>query len=113
MSIYATHFVFQIERYNRAINPPFELVKVYVQGVPGHVGHPSEGYGDPFASFLPPPPDTPDKLRAVVFVTEGCPKVGQQYTWPLLVLSGEEFQRIPFQEVMAKVSRALELEGGR
>lgn len=110
MSIYGTQFVFQIERYNKAFNPPFEFVKVYVQVVPGHIGHPSKGYGDPFSSFLPPTPDDPEQLRAVVFVEAGCPKVGQEYTRPLLVLSGEEFERIPFMEVMAKVSRALELE---
>lgn len=110
MSIYWTHFVFQIERYNKAFYPPFEFVKIYVQAVPGHIGHPSKGYGDPFISYLPPPPENPENLRAVVFVEAGCPKNGQEYTRPLLTLSGEEFEKISFLEVFTKISRALELE---
>jgi len=57
------------------------------QGVPGHIGTPTKGYGyedgDPYASFLPPAiaisendeDDAP--LRAVVFVREKTEKHGR------------------------------------
>jgi hypothetical protein len=64
------------------------------QGVPGHIGTPTRGYGyedgDPFGSFLPPPiaisenEDDDAPLRAVVFIRERTEKVVQEYINPLL-----------------------------
>jgi hypothetical protein len=73
-------------------------------------------YGAP-SIFLPPEKDGPDpdeddmSPRAVVFVTEhsrkGTDRSGQEYADPLLVLSGEEHERIPFVELHEKLCASL------
>jgi len=49
--------------------------------------------------------------RAVVFVTEytikGTERAGQEYASPLLVLTGEEYARITFEELHRKICDAL------
>jgi hypothetical protein len=88
--------------------------------VPPHVGSPTPGNsyesGDPYAAFLPPAVETDaDGLakydRAVVFVTEytikGTERCGQEYASPLLVLTGEEYARIPFEELHRRICDAL------
>ena len=84
-------------------------VEITFQGVPGHIGHASYyPDGDPYASFLPPVVDDPEKLRAVVVVQEGRKdKDVQRYVDPLLTLSGDEYQAMPFEALMRKIYEAM------
>lgn len=97
-----------------------EWIEVTAQAVPPHVGSPSPGSGyengDPFAAFLPPALETNSDgeaphNRAVVFVTEysikGTTRSGQEYVSPLLVLTGEEYDRITFEELHRRICDAL------
>jgi hypothetical protein len=114
MSIYATLWEIKVPRRHCFDE---EWVKVYAQAVPPHIGHPSEyPEGDPYADFLPPvvqdyDPTNLDEVpvnRAVVIVQEGRDhKDIQRYTDPLLVMSGEEYRRIPFQELLDRIHKAM------
>ena len=96
-----------------------QWVRVRAQGVPAHIGSPTPeaGYedGDPYGSFLPPPiaahDDESPGLRAVVFVTEntakGTQRSPQEYEGPLLVLSGDEYARITFEELHRRLCDVL------
>ncbi len=86
-----------------------EWVEITFQGVPGHIGHPSYyPDGDPYASFLPPVVDDPEKLRAVVIVQEGRnEKDVQRYVDPLLTLSGDEYHSLSFDALMQKIYEAM------
>jgi hypothetical protein len=115
MSIYATLWRLQFPRYGDD-HSACEWVEIVAQGVPGHIGTPSPGYGyedgDPFGDFLPPPivlapDDQGDKLRAVVIVRDGTPKDVQRYVDPLLALTGEEYQKSTFDELHARICDAL------
>ena len=85
------------------------------QGVPGHIGTPTEGYGDesgdPYGSFLPPAipvvDDDDGSLRAMVIVREDTEKIGQEYIGPLLVMSGAEHFALPFQLLHDRICDAL------
>ena len=52
-----------------------------------------------------------DYNRAVVFVTEetrkGTARHGQRYVDPLLVLTGEEYAKMPFQTLLDKLTEAV------
>ena len=123
MSIYATLWKLRFPRDGDDFIG-CEWVEVTAQGVPPHIGSPTPGAGyeagDPYAAFLPPPVavdsdgDSPF-LRAVVFVTEstqkGTDRSPQEYQSPLLVLSGEEYARIPFADLHDRLCAAL--RGGR
>lgn len=115
MSIYATLWSLKFPRYG---DTPLdcEWEEVIGQGVPAHVGSPTPGYGyesgDPYASFLPPAVPVSEEndgiaLRAVVIVQRGTVKVGQEYTRPLLVMSGEEYATIPFQVLYERICDTL------
>jgi hypothetical protein len=115
MSIYATLWRLQFPRYGDD-HAGCEWIEVWAQGVPGHIGTPSPGYGyeggDPFGEFLPPPialgpDDQGDKLRAVVIVRDGTPKEGQRYVNPLLVLTGDEYQKATFEELHTRICDVL------
>lgn len=115
MSIYASLWRLQFPRLGDD-HVGCEWVEVLAQGVPGHIGTPSPGYGyeagDPYADFLPPPivlasDDQGDKLRAVVIVRGGTPKDGQRYRDPLLVLTGDEYERSTFEELHTRICAAL------
>jgi hypothetical protein len=115
MSIYATQWILQFPRYGD-VHTGCEWVRVIGQGVPGHVGTPTFGYGyesgDPYASFLPPAlaidgDEDEALLRAVVVVRAQTEKVGQEYIAPLLVLSGDEYSSMPFQELQDRICSAL------
>lgn len=115
MSIYATHWILKFPRYGDA-HLGCDWIEVIGQGVPAHIGTPSPGHGyesgDPYASFLPPAIAMPDgeegiALRAMVIVREGTEKVGQEYINPLLVLSGQEYARIPFTELHERLCDTL------
>lgn len=92
------------------------------QGVPGHIGTPTRGYGyedgDPYGSFLPPAiaiseNDDDAPLRAVVFIRERTEKPAQEYTNPLLVLSGAEYAAISFEGLHERICDALRGEKPR
>jgi hypothetical protein len=115
MSIYATLWRLQFPRFGDD-HSGCEWVEIWAQGVPGHIGTPSPGHGyeagDPYADFLPPSivlasDDRGDKLRAVVIVHAGTAKDGQRYVDPLLVLTGEEYERSTFDELLTRICGAL------
>ena len=108
MSIYATLWALRFPRFGE-YHSGCEWVTVLAQAVPGHIGAEAP---DPYASFLPPAPESiAADLRAVVFVTEGWPKgtvrSAQEYVAPLLVLSGTEYASIPFPDLHSKLCDAL------
>jgi hypothetical protein len=43
----------------------------------------------------------------MVIIREGTEKVGQEYTQPLLVLSGKEYAEIPFPDLHDRICDAL------
>ena len=119
MSIYATLWSIQIQDPASSSTSP-RWLKVTAQAVPPHIGSPTPGCGyedgDPYSEFLPPPIGTDEDghasyNRAVVFVAEGTRKgtarSGQEYLDPLLVLSGEEYARIPFQDLLERLQEAV------
>lgn len=119
MSIYATLWSLKFPREGGDYIG-CEWVEVIAQGVPAHVGSPTRGSGyetrDPFASFLPPAIETDDKgnspyMRAVVFVTrpstKGTERSPQEYVNPVLVLTGQEYSRITFEELHRRLCDAL------
>ncbi len=123
VSIYATLWRLKFPRYGDD-HTGCDWVEVLAQGVPAHIGTPTPGFGyeagDPYAGFLPsavllPPGDDGRALRAVVIVTEGSPKgtdrSAQEYVNPLLVLSGEGYATLSFQELHERICDAL--RGGR
>jgi hypothetical protein len=95
-------------------------ITVTAQAVPPHIGSPTPGCGyeggDPYAAFLPPPVKT-DEMgntefnRAVVFVTDetkkGTKRSGQEYVDPLLVLTGEEYAKMTFDELLHRLEEAI------
>lgn len=85
-----------------------EWVEVWVQAVPGHVGHPDHGYEyDPYLDFLPPPPKDPEQDRAYVFVTAGAKKDVQRYVDPLLVMDYEEYTGSRFDELWERLLQEI------
>ncbi len=119
MSIYATLWKLKFPRHGN-LHLGCEWVEVTAQGVPPHIGSPTPGCGyedvDPYAAFLPPPVVTDEmgeaeQLRTVVLVTEetakGTARSHQEYVDPLLVLSGEEYARITFDELHERICDAL------
>ena len=113
MSIYATLWEIKVPRRHEFDK---EWVTVFAQAVPPHIGHPSEyPDGDPYADFLPPvvqdyDPETGEAPynRAVAIVQEGRNKKDvQRYTDPLLLMSGEEYAHIPFQELLDRFHKAI------
>jgi hypothetical protein len=111
MSIYATLWKLRFPKDGDCVRG-CEWIEVTAQGVPAHIGSPSPGAGyeagDPFAAFLPPAlavnsdGDAPF-MRAVVFITEfthkGTARSPQEYLYPLLILTGEQYARITFDQL--------------
>ena len=125
MSIYATLWKLKFPS-DGDLHFDCEWVEVTAQGVPPHIGTPTPGQGyesgDPYGDFLPPPVGTNPMgdalfLRAVVFVKEGTskgtPASPQEYVDPLLVLSGEEYARMTFEDLHARICDALRGERPR
>ena len=119
MSIYATLWSIQVQDPAAPFTDP-RWVTVTAQAVPPHIGSPTPGSGyedgDPYSSFLPPPIETDDMgnanyNRAVVFVTDetkkGTERCGQEYVNPLLVLTGEEYAKMPFEELLHRLEEAI------
>src|SRR4029079_8309493 len=106
MSIYATLWEIALPR---RYHFDAEFIKVVAQAVPAHIGDPSYyPEGDPYADFLPPVVADYDSKtgeapfhRAVLIIREDrAEKVGQRYTDPILVLTGEEYARSTFDELI-------------
>ena len=119
MSIYATLWSLKFPKEGDE-HIGCEWIRVTAQAVPPHIGSPTPGCGyedgDPYGAFLPPPVPTDAEggapfHRAVVFITEystkGTPRSAQEYASPLLVLTGEEYARITFEELHRKIWDAL------
>ena len=125
MSIYATLWWLKFPRYGDEYIG-CEWIRVTAQGVPAHIGTPTQGFGyedgDPYAEFLPPAVEVnaegdSEFLRAVVIVTKetrkGTTRSPQEYANPLLVLSGKEYASISFVELHTRISDALRGRGPR
>ena len=125
MSIYATLWRLKFPRDSEDYIG-CEWIEVIAQGVPAHIGSPTPGCGyedgDPYGEFLPPPLLTAEEgehehMRAVVFVTEdrvkGTARHPQEYVNPLLVLDGEEYERISFEALHDRICDALRGERPR
>lgn len=119
MSIYATLWTLKFPKEGDE-HSGCDWIEVRAQAVPAHVGSPTPGCGyetgDPYAAFLPPAVATDADgdapfHRAVVIVTEystkGTERSGQEYVSPLLLLSGEEYARITFQQLLERICDAL------
>lgn len=119
MSIYATLWKLRFPREGAA-HHGCDWIEVTAQAVPAHIGSPTPGggyeAGDPFADFLPPAIQTDAEGdapfdRAVVFVTEcsikATPRHPQEYASPLLVLTGEDYARLTFEELHGRLCAAL------
>lgn len=119
MSIYATLWSIQVQDPASPFTSP-RWVEVTAQAVPSHIGSPTPGCGyeegDPYADFLPPPVEADESgeapyHRAVVFVTDetrkGTQRNGQEYVKPLLVLTGEEYARMPFEALLDRLQEAV------
>jgi hypothetical protein len=119
MSIYATLWSIQVQDPAAPFTDP-RWVTVTAQAVPPHIGSPTPGCGyedgDPYADFLPPPIETDEMSsaeynRAVVFVTDetkkGTGRSGQEYVNPLLVLTGEEYAKMSFDELLHRLEEAI------
>lgn len=112
MSIYATLWEIKLPKAH-----PFdtEWVEVYAQAVPAHIGHPSVyPEGDPYGDFLPPVVECDPETgygpyhRAVLILVDGHgEKVVQRYTAPILTLTGEEYAKAPFQELLDRIRDAM------
>jgi len=119
MSIYATLWSLKFPRYG-ADYIGCEWIGVTAQGVPAHIGTPTQGFGyeqrDPYAEFLPPVVEVnadgdSEFMRAVVIVTEetqkGTARSAQEYLNPLFILSGQEYASISFIDLHARICDAL------
>jgi hypothetical protein len=119
MSIYATLWSIQVQDPSAPFTDP-RWVMITAQAVPPHIGSPTPGCGyedgDPYADFLPTPVETDemgqaDYSRAVVFVTDetkkGTARSGQEYANPLLVLTGEEYAKMSFDELLHRLEEAI------
>jgi len=125
VSIYATLWSLKFPRFGDHFFD-CEWVEVVAQGVPGHIGTPTPGFGyedgDLYAEFLPPPIEVNAEgdsqfMRAVVFVIKGTKKgtvrSPQEYTDPLLVLTGRDYASMSFVELHDRICDALRGNGPR
>lgn len=121
MSIYATlwRVYFPRDGWYGAGGRDEDFVEVYCQAVPGHIGHPEHGYPDDTYDFLPPvrmdynEDDGYNRHRAVyIFCRECHPDRGpstqpQHHTDYLLMFTGEEYERITWQELWDRIAAEL------
>src|SRR5258708_38043434 len=113
MSIYATLWEIKLPK---SYHFDEEWVSVYAQAVPAHIGHASHyPEGDPYADYLPPVVQNYDPesheaspYRAVLILMEGRDeKIIQRYTDPLLMMTGEEYARLTFDELIHRIEDAM------
>ena len=123
MSIYATIWSLKFPRFGDHY-VGCEWVEVIAQGVTGHIGTPTPGFGyeagDLYAEFLPPPVKVNAEgdsqfMRAVVFVIKGTKKgtarSPQEYVNSLFVISGRDYASISFVELHDRICDALRGNG--
>jgi len=119
VSIYATLWTLKFPKEGDE-HIDCEWIEVRAQAVPAHVGSPTPGCGyedgDPYVAFLPPAVETDAQgdapfPRAVVIVTEcslkGTERSGQEYVSPLLVLTGQQYASMTFEELYERICDAL------
>jgi len=119
MSIYATLWTLKFPKEGDE-HLGCEWIEVRAQAVPAQVGSPTPGMGyesaDPYAAFLPPAMETDADgnapfHRAVAIVTEhsikGTERSGQEFLSPLLLLTGQEYARMTFEELHERICDAL------
>jgi len=119
MSIYATLWTLKFPKEGDE-HLGCEWIEVRAQAVPAHVGSPTPGMGyesgDPYAAFLPPAVETDADgnapfHRAVVIVAEdsikGTERSGQEFLSPLLLLAGQEYACLTFEELHERICDAL------
>lgn len=119
MSIYATLWKLKFPQ-DGDVFTGCDWIEVIAQGVPTHIGSPSPGAGyengDPFGAFLPPPIEVDSDgdaqhMRAVVFITEltqkGTERSGQEYQSPMLILTGQEYDKITFSDLYERICSGL------
>lgn len=97
-------------RYDPVGHPARERwVHVLAQAVPPWIGHLEHAPGGDLCPWLPPPVlDLDGPHRAVVIVDEDHDAMsGQQYTEPLLVLTGAEYEAAPFTDLLGRIQQAL------
>lgn len=84
------------------------FVDVCAQCVPGHID-----YTGPAWEWLPPIVDEGEEAMRAVFIvcdgitTKGSERCGQEYVNPLLVLTGRQYQQIPWQELWDRIAEAV------
>jgi hypothetical protein len=108
MSIYATLWELKFPLFGQS-HTGCEWEHVIAQGVPEHIGE--DGDAD-YLSFLPPRAESiAGDLRAVVIVRKlqpkGTERSAQEYPNPLLVLTGREYETLPFSKLHEAISDAL------
>jgi hypothetical protein len=108
MSIYATVAHFGIKRFGDK-----STTEILAQSVPPHID-----YTGPEWDFLPPPVDpNGTTARAVVFVEpaeeKGTDRCGQEYVRPLLMLTGEQYEKIRFIDLVRRLEDALDRRYGQ
>jgi hypothetical protein len=108
MSIYATLAEIGIKRFDDK-----EFVHILIQGVPPHID-----YVGPAWDFLPPPVDADGSVMRAVFVVEagddkGTSRCGQEYVKPLLMLTGKEYEKIRFAQLISRLEAALDAKYGK
>lgn len=119
MSIYATQWKLKFPKEGDYTHE-CDWIEITAQGVPPHIGTPTKGHGyekgDPYISFLPLAVEVDELgdapfMRAVVFITEytakGTERSEQEYQSPLLVITGEEYAKMPFEDLYGKLCEAL------
>jgi hypothetical protein len=108
MSIYATLWELKFPLYGQS-HTDCEWETVIAQGVPEHIGE--DGNAD-YLAFLPPRETSiEDGLRAVVFVRKlqekGTERSAQEYSNPLLMISGKEYSSANFANLYERLVNAL------
>lgn len=98
------------------------FIEIYAQAVPPHIGHPSDyPDGDPYKHFLPPLAqvhlDNPNEpwgppYRAVFICAPWTVKgttrrTGQKYLNPLVMLTGEAYEAITWNDLWGRIEAAL------
>lgn len=114
MSIYAgSFFEIRVPVGHWSYPDNRKWVQVFGMSVPSHIGYPDEyPEGDPYGEFLPPPV-TPEEYeedvpRAIVVIEKGRhKKIGQRYEEPLFTVTGREWEKMTFGEVLARIQQAV------
>lgn len=107
MSIYATIGELGFKRSDDSA-----YIEIYIQAVPPHIVDVGPQWG-----FLPPPVDPEGRrFRAVFFVerdeAQGTARSHDEYSRPLLTLTGQEYHDIRFVDLMMRLEEALDARYG-